>query len=137
MNARGFPGFERCLWMMRRSNPQLKEDGFHALLPHASEYADELIAAFHTEPDHALRCWLLELIAEARSTAAFGLLLENLHGDDDAFRSWAIRGLEKLGDKRARTVLYEAQQRSFGNAAETHQTREEIQRALDRLRSAM
>jgi hypothetical protein len=30
--------------MMRKHSPQIQEDGFHALLPHAAEHVDELMA---------------------------------------------------------------------------------------------
>src|SRR5687767_10911182 len=47
-----FPGYKKCLALMRKHNPQLREDGFHALLPHAADHLAELIREFHTEADH-------------------------------------------------------------------------------------
>ena len=94
---------------MRRHDPQLMEDGFWLLHAHAAEHTDELIAEFEREGnDHGLRCWLLELIGEARSERAFPLLAEQLHSSDEAFQRWAVRGLEKLGTKAARQALYQA-----------------------------
>lgn len=90
---------------MRKRDPQAREDGFHTLRPHAAEHLDALITEFRREGDHGLRCWLLELIGEARSPAAFPLLLEQLHADDDALRWWAVRGLELLDTKDARRAL--------------------------------
>jgi len=61
--------------LMRKHDPQLQEDGFHMLRPHAAEHVDELIAEFRAEKkDHGLRCWLVELIGDARSEAARPLL---------------------------------------------------------------
>lgn len=101
--------FQRAMRLMRRHDPQAKEDGFHLLLPHAAQHIDELIAAFTEEhDDHGLRCWLLELIGEARSPQALPMLVEQLHGDDESIRTWAIRGLELLDTKPAREQLYRA-----------------------------
>jgi len=103
-----FPGFNECMRLMRKHDPQLKEEGFGYLLSRSHDYVDALIAEFQAERDHGLRCWLLELIGEARSTAAFPLLLEYLYSEDESLRSWAIRGLQHLDTKEARRVLWEA-----------------------------
>lgn len=101
--------FQHAIWLMRRRDPQTKEDGFDLLRPHAAEHLDELIAAFTNErDDHGLRCWLLELIGEARSPRALPVLVAQLHSDDESLRSWAIRGLEQLDTKPARTELWKA-----------------------------
>jgi len=104
-----FPGFNACIKLMHKHNPQLQEDGFGLLLPHAHEFVDELIIEFQRETDHGLRCWLLELIGEAKSPKAFPLLVESLKGDDESFWYWAISGLRKLDTKAARTILWEAE----------------------------
>jgi len=62
----------------------------------AAGHVDELMDEFARETDHGLRCWLLELIGEARSPRAFDLLAAESHGDDEALRSWARRGLNRL-----------------------------------------
>jgi len=103
-----FPGFDECMRLMRKHDPQLKEEGFGYLLPRSHDYVDALIAEFQTESDHGARCWLLELIGEARVTAAFPLLLEYLYSTDESLRSWAIRGLQHLNTKEARSALWEA-----------------------------
>lgn len=108
MRTPRFPGYKACLAMMRKHNPQTREDGFHFLRPHAAEYIDELIAEFQTEKDHGLQCWLLELIGEARSAKAFDLLREQLHSSDESLRDWAIRGLRVLNTKEARRALFDA-----------------------------
>jgi hypothetical protein len=100
--------FEDAMRLMRKADPQAREDGFHLLREHTAEHADELIAEFGREDDHGLRCWLLELIGEARSGRAFSLLAAQLHSPDEALRSWAVRGLENLGTKAARQALYQA-----------------------------
>ena len=47
-----FPGFEKCLAMMRSRNPVEREEGFGVLLPEAKRFVPELIAAFRS----GLRC---------------------------------------------------------------------------------
>ncbi len=93
---------------MRKRDPQLREDGFHALLPHVHEHIEQLIDEFSHETDRGLRCWLLELIGEAKSPEAFPLFVEYLNGDDEWLRDWAIYGLKKLNTKEARRILWEA-----------------------------
>jgi len=100
--------FERNMRLMRSKDPQEREDGFHFLLPHAADHIDELIAAFRQEQDGGLRCWLLELIGDARSPTALDVLAEQLYGDDDSLRAWAVRGWRKLDTKPAGYELWKA-----------------------------
>lgn len=97
--------FDRAMRMMRKHDPQTQEDGFGMLKPVAAEFLGELIEAFEIETDHGLKCWLLELIGDARSNDALELLARGINGDDDSLRSWAERGLRALNSKPARTVL--------------------------------
>ena len=64
-----FPGFKKCMAMMKKGRGQTMEDGFHWLLPHATEHVHELIEAFGKEKNHGLRSSILELIASANSRA--------------------------------------------------------------------
>ena len=100
--------FRRAMRLMRRHDPQAREDGFQQLLPHASDYLEDLLVEFAHENDHGLRCWLLELIGEARSPAALPLLTEQVASTDESLRYWAVCGLEKLDTREARQVLYRA-----------------------------
>lgn len=49
-----FPGFERCLQMMRNSRGSVSEEGFAALAEQAAKYVPQLVAAFwdDDEPIH-------------------------------------------------------------------------------------
>lgn len=101
--------FRQAMRLMRAHDPQAQEDGFGLLLPHAAEHVDQLIAEFALErTDHGLRCWLLELIGQARSPKALAVLAEQLNGDDEFLRRWAARGLEQLATKAARYELWKA-----------------------------
>jgi hypothetical protein len=100
--------FDQAMQLMRRHDPQQQEDGFDLLRSHVGEYISELLTEFNRERDHGLRCWLLELIGEARSERALPLLTEQLHATDPDLGDWAIRGLQKLGTPEARYALYKA-----------------------------
>jgi hypothetical protein len=97
--------------LMRRRDPQLAEDGFDRLRAITGAHVDKLIMEFGRERDHGVRCWLLELIGEARSDRAFAVLAAQLDGDDEALRGWAERGLRLLDTAEARRLLW---QRSGG-----------------------
>lgn len=121
-----FPGFPKCMEMMRKRDPQTQEDGFHWLEPHAGEYVHELIEEFAKEDDHGLRCWLIELIGSARSPDAFAFLAGQLRSVNERFRFWAISGLKRLGTKEARTLLWQAHSFTLASPEET----EAFRRAL-------
>jgi hypothetical protein len=121
-----FPGFKKCMEMMRKRDPQIQEDGFHWLKPQAAEFVHELIEAFENE-ESDLRYWLLELIGEARSPEAFSVLAEQLQNRaDESLRNWAARGLGMLGTKEARRLLWEARSYTFDDADETERFRKLI-----------
>ena len=103
-----FPGFEACMERMRERDPLTREEGYHALLPRAAEFLPRLIEAFQTERDHGLKCWLFELIDEAKSPDAFPLFLEHLSGGDESLSARAVQGLHDLGTEEARQALREA-----------------------------
>jgi hypothetical protein len=101
--------FERWLAMMRKRDPQIQEDGFHALRPHARRFVVPLAAAFAIETDHGLRCWLLELLGEARDPQLTEMFLALLDDPDEAIRGWAIIGLQDLAPtvKEVRRALFD------------------------------
>lgn len=101
--------FERALQLMRSRGPRYMTLGFDFLREHADAYVDGLVAAFTDErEDDELRCWLLELIAEARSPAALPVLAGELDAQDEPLRFWAVRGLEMLDTAEARQELVRA-----------------------------
>jgi hypothetical protein len=100
--------FEQAMYLMRRHDPQQRDDGFAMLRVHAAEHVDELVAEFLRESNHGLRCWLLELIGYARSAHALPLLVQQLDSQDEALRGWAVRGLQLLGTREARRALFQA-----------------------------
>lgn len=94
--------------LMRKHDAQLQEDGFHFLLPRVHEYVAQLIDEFSHEADPGLRCWLLELLAEAKDPNALSLFLEYLQSDESSLKAIAIHGLKQLNTKEARRALWEA-----------------------------
>lgn len=107
MASRREPSFQVLLSEMRSRDALKAEGAFHFLLPRAADHVEDLIKAFEHEQSHGVSCWLLELIGEARAERALDLLRKNAASDDEAFRSWAIRGLQKLGTPAARSALFE------------------------------
>jgi hypothetical protein len=99
------PTVADLLKMMREGNPQVAEDGFHYLRPRAREHVDELLTALATETNHAMQCWLLELIGEAKSDKGFVALCAYAKSADDSLKAWAVQGLVKLNSRQAKTFL--------------------------------
>ncbi|NKZ02274.1 HEAT repeat domain-containing protein [Actinomadura latina] len=93
---------------MREKDPGVREGAFDFLREHADAYVDELIAEFTAERDEALRCWLLELLAEARSAKALDVFRGQLESPDESLQFWAVRGLEMLDSREADRVLEQA-----------------------------
>jgi hypothetical protein len=86
--------FRDAMRLMRRSDPHTRKEGFRALLPHAGGQVEELITEFlHEHDDHGLRCWLLELIGEARSPLALPALVERLKRPERGIPDVALKGL--------------------------------------------
>ena len=102
------PGFQEGMRLMRKRDPQLQEDGFHLLRSHAHEYTQQLMNAFAQETDPGLRCWLLELLAEARDLNALPLFLRYLHSEETGLKTMAIHGLKQINTKEALRALWEA-----------------------------
>lgn len=98
--------FAQALEAMRSRDPRISTRGFDFLREHADAYVDELVEEFGREQDDELRCWLLELISEARSPRALGVLAGQLESDDESLQFWAVRGLEMLDSREARHELY-------------------------------
>ena len=121
-----FPGFNKCMEMMRDRNPGTSEEGFHWLLAEASGQVQELIEAFHTEEDFGIRCWLLELVDAAKSEAAFEFLADQLRGDDWQIRYRAMQGLKHLDTKAARTLLWDARSWELESPEVTEQFRSQL-----------
>ena len=124
MKKEKFPGFEKCMAMMRQRRDQLlQDDGFLWLEPRAGEFVEELMEEFKNEERIGIRGWLLELIGSAKSPLAFELLASELRSPDPVHRRWAIRGLKNLNTKEARTCLWEARSFTFGTPEETEEFR--------------
>jgi hypothetical protein len=125
MKAR-FPGLDKCLAMMRGKNPAVQEDGFHWLLPHAGQFAPQLIAEFEVEQDPGLKYWLLELIGEARDPISFELFEAQLRSQVESYRHGAIRGLHLLNTKESRRLLFEASTRELDTPEATERFRADL-----------
>lgn len=108
MARRREPSVDECLALMRKRDPQLAEEGFHSLRPRANEFLPRLIEMFESEQSRPMRCWLLELIGEARAEEAFPLLCEQALSDDESLCSWGIIGLRLLNSAASRKFFVRA-----------------------------
>jgi len=93
---------------LRERDTQGRERAFDFLREHADAYVDDLVAEFAAEEDQGLRCWLLELLAEARSAKALDVFRRELESPDESLQFWAVRGLEMLDSREAEQVLEQA-----------------------------
>ena len=105
--------FAQALESMRSRDARVSTRGFDFLREHADAYVDELIEEFGRERDDELRCWLLELICEARSPRALRVLAGQLESDEESLRFWGVRGLEMLDTREARHELYLARSQGW------------------------
>ncbi|WP_026401094.1 hypothetical protein [Actinomadura rifamycini] len=101
--------FDQAIQRMRTGDAQVRADAFDFLREHADAYVGELIAEYRAEGDDALRCLLLELVAEARAVQALELFRGELESMDEAVRFWAVRGLEMLDTREAWQALEHAE----------------------------
>jgi hypothetical protein len=111
MAKRRKPSVDECLKLMRSRDAMTAEEGFHLLLCDVSAHAERLMAEFETETRRDMRCWLLELIGEARSERALDLFIREARLRDESLLPWALRGLEKLNTPAARQALYDLSKR--------------------------
>jgi hypothetical protein len=100
--------FDQAMQSMREKDPRAREGAFDFLREHADSYVDELVAEFTAEQDQDLRCWLLELLAEARSAKALDVFRGELESPDESLQFWAVRGLEMLDSRDADQALEQA-----------------------------
>jgi len=119
--------------MMRSHEAETKEEGYHSLLPHASEHIPELLVAFQAEQNHGLRCWLFELLGAARSPDLLPLFANALKGEDWALSSQAFRSLRMLDTKEARRLMFEARSFTFSTEEQTQLFHAEINAEIQRV----
>jgi hypothetical protein len=103
-----FPGFDKCMRMMRSRDGTTSESGFSWLSLFARAYVGRLKDELERETNHGFRCWLLELIGMAKDPDTIGLFAKYLDSGDDSYRFWAIAGLENLDTADSRRLLFEA-----------------------------
>jgi len=120
------PTFEQALAWMRSSDPEVQEDGFYFAQRVAAAHVDELIEAFAAESDRGLRCWLLELLGDAKSERAYDLFAAQLQSPDESLQFWAMQGLNALDTPEALRLLGEAKHWQLSTAAETEFFRRQL-----------
>ncbi len=106
-----FPGIAKCVELLGRSNVQGSWVDIicYELERHASENAEELIAATRIEIDRNSRVGriLLNVVSDAGLPEAINLFADLLQSSDVALRRYGETGLKRLDTKEARGVLWE------------------------------
>ena len=95
----------RILWTYSTAYRRLGEEQYLSMARRAYDY---LTQVFWDEDNSKIQPWLMELIGAAISPAALPFLLERLRDDHELVRYWAVRGLQQLDTKEARTALWRA-----------------------------
>ena len=127
MKREKFPGFEKCMAMMKSRDGEARETGFSWLLTRAGEYVDQLIEEFGAPENVGLETCLMELIGAAKSPSAFPFLAAQLRSQDWKCRKWAIIGLKNLNTKQARTLLWEAKSFEMATRRDTERLRLQLE----------
>lgn len=107
-----FPGVQKCVELLRSSNVNgtWVDIICSELHNHAAESFSELAAAMDAEENERVRILLLAALAEAGLPEAIPILSENLQSTQESLRYWAEYGLEKVGTKEARAILWNYRQ---------------------------
>ena len=108
-----FPGVQKCAELLRSPNVNGTWVDIICLelQDHAAECFPELVAAIRAEENEPIKTLLLAALAEAGMPEAMSLLAENLHSANERLRHWSEFGLEKIGTKEARAILWNYRQR--------------------------
>ena len=107
-----FPGVQKCAELLRSPNVNgtWVDIICSELQDHAAENFSELASAIGAEENEQVRILLLAALAEAGLPEAIPTLAENLHSSQESLRNWAEFGLEKIGTKEARGILWNYRQ---------------------------
>lgn len=102
-----FPGFEKCMKMMRTGGRDgSDEGGFMWLSERASEFTLDFIREFNREDEpQNPRYWLMELIAEARDPRVFDFLKAYATHSERGFAVRAIYGLIQMNTRESRKFI--------------------------------
>lgn len=105
-----FPGVAKCVELLRQTNVQGEWIDIicFELQDHATEDPAELIEAIRAPENKGVRLILLGVLENAAVPEAIPLFSDVLQSGDESERDYAIRGLEEIDTKEARTVLWRA-----------------------------
>jgi len=108
-----FPGVQKCVELLESPNVNGTWVDIICLelQDHAAECFSELVAAISAKENERIRILLLAALAEAGLPEAISILAENLHSPQESLRYWSEFGLEKIGTKEARAILWSYRQR--------------------------
>src|SRR4051812_14343913 len=98
-----FPGVAECLRLVRagKARGAWADIVAYELAAHASEYLDELVAAFRTGEDETMRQTALTAVADARLPTTVPFLVEVIREQHPHYVPIAERGLAAIETKEA------------------------------------
>ena len=96
-----FPGFKKCIEMLKSPDAWTYEDGYHWLEPRANEFLDQLIEMMTAANNSDFRAKLIELIGDSKNPRIIPYLQAELSHSDIEVRRWAFNGLKNLRDAQA------------------------------------
>ncbi len=91
-----FPGFARCMAMMRKRKVMTAESGYFWLLWRANEFVEPLLAELQTEEDEGVQCYILELLGAAHDLRALPVFIQYMFSPTEWLHIWAEHGLRDL-----------------------------------------
>jgi hypothetical protein len=98
-----FPGFEKCVEMIRSRNALLFEEAFGWLVgwsdtkPRVIAYGTELVELMQAETDPRTRAIFIELLGFTESKSVLPILQAELLSPFPEVREWATLSLNQLG----------------------------------------
>ena len=85
-------------------------DAFYSSLEdHAIDCIDEILEMFNEDLNFRERLTLLKLISHAALPKTLSILMRYAQSQDEDFRYWAIRGLQRMDTKESRCFLWQVQ----------------------------
>jgi hypothetical protein len=91
------PDFQQCIEWLRSNDSLTFEAGYHALLPRAREFRDELVRLLQVEAEPRMRARFLELLGDTEDASLVEVFRGELVAGEPEVVRWALTGLERIG----------------------------------------
>lgn len=98
------PGFDKCVEMIRSSDPSTYEDGYQWLQGCLNDYIDELAQLMLRETDPNMRSKFVELVGNSKNPRVIPLLEAELKSPHSEVRGWAYSSLCYFENSEAKRI---------------------------------